>query len=51
MRPRGWHLPEHQVLVDGGPISGALVDFALFFFRNSEELMGRQRLLLLPAKD
>jgi hypothetical protein len=42
---------EHQVLVVGEPISSALVDFALFFFRNSEELMARQRPLLLPAKD
>ena len=32
VRPRGWHLPEKHLLVDGAPISGALVDFALYFF-------------------
>jgi malate synthase len=33
-RPRGWHLPEKHVLVDGEPISGGLFDFGLFFFHN-----------------
>ena len=37
VRPRGWHLPEKHVLVDGEPMSGALFDFGLFFFHNSEE--------------
>lgn len=31
VRPRGWHLPEKHVLVDGEPTSGSLVDFALYF--------------------
>ena len=35
VRPRGWHLPENHVLVDGEPISGALFDFGLFFFHNA----------------
>jgi malate synthase len=32
VRPRGWHLPEKHIVVDGVPVSGALVDFALYFF-------------------
>ena len=32
VRPRGWHLPEKHIVVDGVPMSGALVDFALYFF-------------------
>src|SRR6266545_7414507 len=30
VRPRGWHLPEKHVLVDGSPVSGSLFDFALY---------------------
>ena len=41
VRPRGWHLPEAHVLVDGKPMSGALFDFALFFFHNAKELVAR----------
>jgi malate synthase len=41
VRPRGWHLPEAHVLVDGEPMSGALFDFALFFFHNVRELVAR----------
>jgi len=41
VRPRGWHLPEAHGLVDGEPMSGALVDFALFFFHNARELVAR----------
>jgi malate synthase len=41
VRPRGWHLPEKHVLVDGQPLSGALFDFALFFFHNAKELVAR----------
>ncbi len=41
VRPRGWHLPEAHVLVDGEPMSGALFDFALFFFHNAKELVAR----------
>jgi malate synthase len=32
VRPRGWHLPEKHLTVDGEPMSGALVDFALYLF-------------------
>ncbi|CAB3393449.1 malate synthase A [Kyrpidia spormannii] len=41
VRPRGWHLPEKHVLVDGEPISGALFDFGLYFFHNVRELLER----------
>lgn len=40
-RPRGWHLDEKHVLVDGGPVSGAIFDFALYFFHNAKELLAR----------
>ena len=39
VRPRGWHLIEKHVLVDGRPISGSLFDFALFFFHNAAKLI------------
>jgi malate synthase len=35
VRPRGWHLEEKHVLVDGHPISASLFDFGLFFFHNA----------------
>lgn len=41
VRPRGWHLPERHVLVDGKPMSGALFDFGLYFFHNARELLQR----------
>ncbi|MCC3289716.1 MULTISPECIES: malate synthase A [unclassified Arthrobacter] len=39
MRPRGWHLPEKHVLIDGEPAVGALVDFGLHFFSNARHLL------------
>ncbi len=39
MRPRGWHLDEKHLLVDGAPAVGALVDFGLYFFHNADELL------------
>jgi len=41
VRPRGWHLPEKHVMVDGAPISGGILDFALYFFHNARELLAR----------
>jgi malate synthase len=35
VRPRGWHLPEKHVVVDGQPASASLFDFALYFFHNA----------------
>src|SRR5881394_1239614 len=40
-RPRGWHLDEKHLFVDGKPVSGAIFDFALFFFHNAQELLAR----------
>jgi len=40
-RPRGWHLDEKHVTVDGKPVSGSLFDFALLFFHNAKELLAR----------
>ncbi len=39
VRPRGWHLVEKHVLVDGAPISGSLFDFGLFLFHNAKTLL------------
>jgi malate synthase len=41
VRPRGWHLPEKHVRVDGAPMSGGIFDFALYFFHNAKELVAR----------
>jgi malate synthase len=41
VRPRGWHLPEKHVLVDGRPMSGSLFDFGLFLFHNAEALRAK----------
>ncbi|OYO18289.1 malate synthase A [Enemella evansiae] len=43
LRPRGWHLTESHLLVDGEPVSAALVDFGLYFFHNARELIARGR--------
>src|SRR5579862_6498732 len=39
VRPRGWHLPEKHVLVDGEVMSGSLFDFGLFFYHNVKQLI------------
>jgi len=41
VRPRGWHLFEKHVLVDGEPISASLFDFGLYFFHNTRRLLER----------
>ena len=41
VRPRGWHLDERHLLVDGEPMSASLVDFGLYFFHNAQELLSR----------
>jgi len=40
-RPRGWHLSEKHVTVDGQPVAGGIFDFALFFFHNAKQLLER----------
>jgi malate synthase len=42
VRPRGWHLTERHVTVDGAPISGSLFDFGLYLFHNARELIARK---------
>ncbi|HEX7117983.1 MAG TPA: malate synthase A [Longimicrobiales bacterium] len=41
VRPRGWHLPEKHVEVDGAPVSASLFDFGLYFFHNARALLDR----------
>jgi malate synthase len=41
VRPRGWHLPEKHLLVDGEPISGSLFDFGLYVFHNAKALKAK----------
>ncbi|HXF83244.1 MAG TPA: malate synthase A [bacterium] len=41
VRPRGWHLPEKHLLVDGAPVAGALFDFGLFLFHCGHRLLRR----------
>lgn len=38
IRPRGWHLEEKHILINGERVSGSLVDFGLFFFHNARRL-------------
>jgi malate synthase len=42
VRPRGWHLDEKHVLIDGRPCSGSLFDFGLYFFHNASRLLDRR---------
>ena len=39
VRPRGWHLEERHLEVDGKPVSGSLFDFGLYFFHNAARLL------------
>jgi malate synthase len=50
VRPRGWHLPERHVLVDGEAASGSLFDFGLYLFHNGRRLLdkGSGPFLYLP---
>lgn len=41
VRPRGWHLDEKHVLIDGQRVSGGIFDFALFLFHNAKEQLAR----------
>jgi malate synthase len=41
VRPRGWHLPEKHMLIDGAPVAGGIVDFGLFFFHNARRLLAQ----------
>jgi malate synthase len=41
VRPRGWHLDEKHLLLDGHPMSGSLVDFGFYFFHNARRLLAK----------
>jgi malate synthase len=41
VRPRGWHMVEKHMTVDGKPVSASLFDFGLFFFHNAKALLSR----------
>jgi malate synthase len=41
VRPRGWHLQEKHVLIDGKPVSASLFDFGLYLFHNAQRLLAR----------
>jgi malate synthase len=41
VRPRGWHLPERHLLVDGDPVSGSLFDFGMYVFHCAPLLLAR----------
>jgi malate synthase len=41
VRPRGWHLPEKHLQIDGRPAAGALVDAGLFLYHNARRLLGK----------
>ncbi|WP_313893188.1 malate synthase A [Psychrobacillus sp.] len=41
VRPRGFHLLEKNILIDGEPIAGSFFDFGLYFFHNAKELLAR----------
>jgi malate synthase len=41
VRPRGWHLPEDHVTVNGEIVAGALFDFAIYFWNNARPALGK----------
>ncbi|MFJ3204869.1 malate synthase A [Streptomyces sp. NPDC086989] len=53
MRPRGWHLEERHLQIDGRPVPGALVDFGLYFFHNAKRLiaLGKGPYFYLPKTE
>ncbi|MCG7526888.1 malate synthase A [Streptomyces sp. OfavH-34-F] len=52
-RPRGWHLDERHLRLDGTPVPGALVDFGLYFFHNAQRLidLGKGPYFYLPKTE
>ncbi|SET75321.1 malate synthase [Salinibacillus kushneri] len=53
VRPRGWHLEEKHLVVDGKPMSGSLFDFGLYFYHNAEKLIeaGTRPYFYLPKME
>ena len=51
VRPRGLHLPEKHVWLDGKPVPASLFDFGIFFFHNARKLLDQgQRAVFLPSQ-
>jgi malate synthase len=53
VRPRGWHLPEKHLRIDGEPLAGAFMDFGLYLFHNGQRLLdhGSAPYLYLPKME
>jgi malate synthase len=53
VRPRGWHLPEKHLIVDGQPMSGSLFDFGLYFFHSAQRQLdaGKGPYFYLPKME
>ena len=51
VRPRGWHLPEAHLEVDGQPVSGGLFDFGLYFFHNARAQIAKHMILPINATE
>ena len=49
VRPRGWHLDEKNVLLNGEPISASIFDFSLYFYHNAKQLLENGRLVFQTA--
>ena len=51
VRPRGWHLPERHLILDGEPVSASLFDFGLYLFHNgASPARPRHRAVPVPAE-
>lgn len=53
VRPRGWHMIDNHILVDGEPISASILDFGLYFFHNAHKLIeiGKGPYFYLPKME
>ena len=53
VRPRGWHLPEKHLKVDGETLAGAFMDFGLYVFHNAQRLLdkGKAPYFYLPKME
>jgi len=41
VRPRGWHLLEKHMLIDGEPVPASIFDFSIYYFHNAKKLVGK----------
>ncbi len=49
LRPRGWHMEEQHVLVDGKPIYASIFDFDIYFFECEGTAQSREQSVFLPS--